>query len=1144
MRRINFHIIVLVVLLILVPFTTKAQNSEYLFTNLDVSDGLSHNLVFDILKDSRGYMWFGTMDGLNRYDGYGFKVWRHKHDDTTSLASSSITNLFEDSDGRIWLQMSINIADPTTDIEIYDPETESILHDHPILNLNIKIPQEGVVKILEDPSGAMWFAHFGNGLYRVNPEKNYVTNLRNIPGDKTSLQSNLISDLEIDSKGNIWVVTNDCMLECLDRESLKVIRRIKLPGFPNPMYWFYIDRDDDIWVFPTNNILGVLFYDQSEDQLLHFDNQSEKGRLKVNDVIDIVEDSAGRIWIGTDHGGINILDKSDFSVEYVMHNPANEKSLAQNILRSLYVDDEGIIWLGTFKKGISYFHPKLFKFNQYVNNPEDESSLPFNDILCFMEDADRNIWIGTDGGGLIKMEREDEAFTQYTHDPNDPASLSRDVVIDLHEDPQGRIWIATYYGGLNVFDGKKFRSYRSDPGDPTTLSEDRIWDIFQDSKGRMWIGTLERGLNLFDPETGKVIRHYSNTDGSFRNGTNVVFTILEDDQGFLWLASAYGIFRFDPDTDTFIQYTHNDNDPNSLSNPMCFDILIDSENRLWAATADGLNLFNSTTGEFRVFREEDGLASNYLVSIAEDQQGNLWLGTSKGLSNLSILNTGNDSLRFKITNYDESDGLMGRELNENASCLLRSGELLFGGPDGFVRFDPRDFVYADSPAKTVFTNLRIFNRPVGIEEEFNGRVILDRSLSYTSQIELKFSENLFTLDFATLDYFQPDKHIYQYQLEGFNDNWLTLDPGIRNLTLTNLDPGQYLLRVRSLQANRETLSTEAVLAIVIKPPFWRTIWFRVIFAASVLTLIVAWYLKRIRDLENQKVELKNLVEERTTEIREKNEELLQQTEVLNDANRLLEERRQQIEEQTEELMAQKNELEDTNNHLRELNSTKDRFFSIIAHDIKNPFQNVLGFAELLEEQFDTLAEEKKKKFINAIFVSATSVFKLLENLLQWARSQTNQLKVQKTRIEIDHLIKNSIGVIENNAAEKNITIHYSPVRALVYADPDMIGTVIRNLLSNAVKFTPTRGNIYIDVSSEDGNTVVAVRDTGVGIEMKDIAGLFSVDNTYSTVGTSGETGTGLGLILCKEFINRNNGEIRVTSEVGKGSTFSFSLPEN
>ncbi len=1136
------HSVIFIFLLILTGLPSWSQSSRFLFSNLDVSDGLSHNMVFSILKDSRGYMWFGTMDGLNRYDGYSFKNYYHIPGDSSSLSRSSINFLFEDDEGKIWMQTGSNIADPSLELNIYNPETERIEHDHPFFHLDPAIPQGGNVKILRDKSGCTWFANHGGGLFRVNAEKNKVVHLMADRSDSLSIGSNWISDLEVDSRGNLWVVNNDCYIEKIDPVSLEVVRRMPLPVLSNPMYWFYIDDDDDIWIFPTNFARGALFYDSSEDTMEELTENGGKCTLSGNDIIDIVQDTEGKIWVGTDHGGITVIDKSDFSTEYIRHNPANDKSLSQNILRCMYRDDEGIIWLGTFKKGISYYHPHLFKFKLYVNNPEDPSTLPFNDVLCFLEDQQENLWIGTDGGGLLKLDRSNDTFEQFLSNPENASTLSKDVIIDLHEDEDGNLWIATYYGGLNKFDGKRFYQYRSNPDDPYALAEDRVWDIFQDSKGRMWVGTLERGLDLFDPHTGKVLKHYGNTNGDFQNGTDVVFTIVEDREGQLWIASAYGAFRFNPEKEEFTRFRNIPGDTTSLSADMTFDVFVDSYGRIWAATSDGLNLYQPQTGSFRVIRESDGLASDYIVSIAEDAKGNLWLGTSKGLSQLRLLSHPEEPLQFRITNYDESDGLQGKELNENAAYRTRRGEMLFGGPDGFVIFDPANLNYPDSASTTVFTNLRIFNRPVRINQPFDGRRILTKALYYTHEIELLYRENLFTLDFSTLDYFHPEKQRYQYKLVGFNNDWLDLDKGVRSITLTNLDPGKYVLRIRSYQGDEDVFSHEASLRIIVSPPFWQTLGFRLISLFVLISLAILWYLKRIRDLERQKVFLQEQVEQRTLEISEKNEELIRQTRSLNEANQLLEERRHKIEEQAEELMAQKNTLEDTNRHLSELNSTKDKFFSIIAHDIKNPFQNVLGFSEILEDQYESLKDEKRRKFINAIFISASSVYRLLENLLQWARSQTNQLKVRQTTIEIDHLIRSNIGLVESSAASKQIRIHFEESHTLVYADPDMIGTILRNLLSNAVKFTPSGGDIHIHVEESGEKAIVTVRDTGVGIDPEILTKLFSVDSAYSTAGTNGETGTGLGLILCKEFINHNHGEIWVTSEVGSGSTFSFSLP--
>jgi signal transduction histidine kinase/ligand-binding sensor domain-containing protein len=1113
-----------------------------MFSNISNTQGLSNNRVQAILKDSRGFMWFGTVYGLNRFDGYNFKIYLHNPADSNSLSDNPVNFLFEDNEGKIWVQSAFNTDAAGLTLNIFDPVTEIFHHDHKLFHKGV--PQKLNIKIIKDKNKNIWFANSSSGLYKYDVQHDSVFHLSHNKDDIGTINSNKITDLIEDNEGYLWVIDTFGVFQKIDPVTLKVMLLRNDIVKPNAIYHMFIDSDNDIWIYATSNGGGTILYKQKSGSYLKFLKGTPGFSLNNENVICIIEDDNKLLWFGTDHGGVNIYNKSTGTFEYVYSNPIDDKSLCQNSIRSLYKEDNGTIWIGTFKKGISYYNRDLFKFGLYKNNPEDETSLSYNDILKFVEDQYGNIWIGTDGGGLIYFDRFKNSFTTYKNNSHDANSISADIVIGMCIDYKNRLWVGTYFGGLNYFDGKKFHHFRHDPSNPETICDDRIWEIHEDKDHLLWIGSLMGGMDIFDPEKGKVIKHFNGGQNIHSVGANSVLTIIEDNNKDIWTATSWGIDRYDRKSGFFTHYINNPDDPGSISSNLIFDILQDSRGIIWAASGNGLNMFDQKTEKFRVFKTEDGLPSNYIVTLVEDNSGNLWMGTSSGLSNLRIKeNPENKNFEFEFVNYNNGDGLQGPEFNENAVLKTRKGELLFGGGYGFNLFNPTDLKKSNLVTPIVITDFQIFNKSLKLNEKFDDRFILKNSITYTSDINLKHKENLFSIEFSSLNYFHPEIRKYKYMMEGFNKEWLITDAAHRKVTFTNLDPGKYIFRVVSTNNDGTWSNIEAILKIRILPPYWKTWWFRIIILLIIIVSVVLFFLFRVDQLKKQKIHLEKMVAVRTKEVEDKNRELTEQTNLLNESNSILTERQQQIEEQSEELLTQKEKLESINTHLQELNTTKDKFFSIIAHDLRNPFQSILGFAELLENRYDTLTELSKKKYINAIYTSANSLYKLLENLLYWARSQTNQLNVVKTDFSIQELIKENLIILAENSSIKNLKIHVHLNESMwVYADYHMTSTVIRNIISNAIKFTPFSGEIKISTFLKDNFVQVEIEDNGIGISEEQKTKLFKVEAYYSNKGTEGETGSGIGLILCKEFVERNGGKIWFESTLGLGSKFSFTLP--
>jgi signal transduction histidine kinase len=494
--------------------------------------------------------------------------------------------------------------------------------------------------------------------------------------------------------------------------------------------------------------------------------------------------------------------------------------------------------------------------------------------------------------------------------------------------------------------------------------------------------------------------------------------------------------------------------------------------------------------------------------------------------------------------FDHKDGLQNKILKSWA-IKTRDGEMFFGGSDGFNSFYPERIKYNQNQNKppVIITGLKIFNKTVKINEQFNNRILLANNISETRELMLTYKENYFTFEFIALDYTTPEKNNYAYMMEGFDDGWILCGTK-REASYTNLDPGEYTFRVKA--SNNDGIWNEegTSIKVVILPPWWETWWIRLIVSFAIISVLAYIYYSRVKHFKNQKILLEKLVAKKTSELQEMNTMLVKQAKELNQTNSLLEERQEQIEEQSEELLAQKEALVKMNNELHDLNATKDKFFSIIAHDIKNPFNAILGFTELLEENFKEWTDEMKLEIITLVHKSSKNLFQLLENLLQWSRSQRGIIEFNPEKIDLKDTFHNMVELMKDTAETKNIELGFTlPENGLVvHADRQMLDTIMRNLISNAVKFTNTGGKVHCIAEINDGFVNIKVTDNGVGIRSEIKDKLFKIDSNYTTHGTENELGTGLGLILVKEFVEKHGGKIGVESEVGRGSEFHFTLP--
>ena len=764
------------------------------------------------------------------------------------------------------------------------------------------------------------------------------------------------------------------------------------------------------------------------------------------------------------------------------------------------------MWLGTFSFGVSYTDFKRKPFHVY--NLSDEETLFFARMInCFVDCDDNNIWIGTEESGLFLFNKNTLKFRQFKPEPEIRNSLSGVNVKALARESNGNLWIGYYSSGIDYLEVNtgQIVHYNSEKNSINSIASNSVRALLLDNSENLWIGT-DRGIDNIKKD-GHEIQHY--------NLNFEVLILYKDNKNQIWAGtSGKGIYRFNAETKVFEKVY-----PQYFSTTIKA-ILVDSHNNLWVGTNKGLSFIDSKTDSLIYSGINKGLPTNAILDILVDNSHNLWVSTGAGL--IKCEGAVSSPQSFIIKKFSASDGLQGEHFREFASYKNQKGEFYLGGAQGFNIFMPDSIKSNPYPPVLAFTQLKIFNQNVQIGEKIKGRTVLEKAINKTKLLTLSYKHSPVSIEFAALHYSDPANNKYRFRLLPLEKEW-NYSTGIRNFaTYSNLPGGDYTFNVEAANSDGLWNSEPMMMKFRVLPPFWKTWWFICIVITILTASLLLYYFSRITLLRRYSAELEKKVEDRTRKLKESLDQVL--------------EKQKYIEEQTKVLEQQKDQLQ-------ELNSTKDKFFSIIAHDLRSPFQSLLGLSEMLLGEINENTSAEENSYVKAIYDSSHNIFALVENLLTWSRMQTNKLTLVPGQIYVSSIIENIISLLQPNLVQKHITVETELKTAKSgYADKNMVEMVIRNLVSNAIKFTSENGKIHISLTDNINNLQIEIHDNGIGISKDDQEKLFRIDSNYSTKGTNGESGTGLGLIICKEFIERNNGTIWIKSHPGEGSSFFFTIP--
>ncbi|WP_299547339.1 two-component regulator propeller domain-containing protein [Seonamhaeicola sp.] len=1074
-----------------------AQNSAY-FEHISSGNGLSQNDVNCIYQDHQGFMWFGTHDGLNKYDGYDFTIYNLERNNPNSLTSNLIFTITSDDNGNLWIGTT------------------------------------------------------GEGLNCFNQSLERFSHFKHESGNKKSLSNNQVSYVYRDSKNRLWVGTKDGLnlldLTGFHNEEEVVFKRFALNDQENStdyianfIYTVFEDSKNNIWV---GGAYGLYKLSERSDGSTYLRLVNQDVGMSSTSVRSIAEDGRGnlfvgtvsglyklnlnqpsgrvrfvnsafcgsllvddnRLWVGT-NSGLRLFDNAPNNdlpvlVEAYRYNPKNPFSLTKDIVKSLYKDRTGIIWVGTNGGGVNKLDPNRKQF-VHVKKTSAEESLSYDKIRSMYEDSNGTLWIGTEGGGLNMLPKQKEGASEYSFIKFNSPSKPFDI-IEIERNNKKLLLL-----GTEAFPGL----FELDITDPLKVDAEGIigieeirssvFSLLEDRHKNLWIGTYDEGLHRWayyqNSNSYKKDLLVNNRNNPYSISSNIIRDILQDSHGNIWFATSNGLSKLIPDEalnkdPKFEVYRKAPNDPNSISHNYILSLYESKDGTIWIGTfGGGLNKYipgvNGEADKFLVYLDIDGLPNNVIKGILEDKDGNLWLSTNKGLSKF-------DPIEETFKNYDENDGLQSDEFQELACLKKSNGEMLFGGVNGFNAFFPENIIDNDIEAKPIITSFSISNKEIGVGEVVNRRVVLDKVISKTQELTLKYNENSFSFEFAALHFAAPNKNKFAYMLEGFDEDWVYTGAGKRFATYTNLSSGNYTLKVKASNNDGVWGTAPSQIKIRIKPPFWQTNFAFLLYSLFIIGLLLVYRrFTIIKTTKKHQLELEHME-------KEKNDEL---------------------------------------------NRMKLEFFTNISHEFRTPLTLIKGPLKYLRKNSRNLDEEAVQKQYTRMYKNTEYLLRLVNQLLDFRKLNQGKMKLVLRKSNLLGFVKEICEPFQFLAQKQDIVFNvYSKEETIAsWFDHDALEKIMFNLLSNAFKFTGKRGKVEVDISIDDKDyAVIKVKDNGSGIAENRIASIFDRFHTENSTERKKQQGAGIGLSFTKNLVLLHQGTIDVKSEPHVETVFTVQLPMN
>ena len=1069
---------------------------------MEVGSGLSNSNITFILQDSKGFLWFGTQDGLNKFDGYNFKVYRNIPDDTASLLTNAVNYIFEDSQKKIW------VSTRSGGLQYYDNKLDRFVR---IKEFSVN---SHILQITEDDNKNVWIT----GIRDFNA---LVAQLDRSTGKWKSYilfpSKEPVESLVRESEDEFWIGIRRGGFLKWNKKTNTVKRYLHDPKNSESPVCFDIHqilKDDNghLWIASNE---GLSKFEIKSEKFTNFTaNPSRPGSLLVNPVKQITW-ADGHLWLATENGGLSRMDTTTNQFTNFLFDKNDPTSLSDNSVWSVYRDHQNRIWIGTFSKGLCVIDKLQNKFSQLDIVLE-------NDIVnAIHQDHKERIWIGTEGGIVLK---DKNGVKYYKHEADQKGSLSSNPILSIYEDSQNRMWFGTWAGGLNRYDEKtdRFVSYLPSEKNVKSLSDPNVYSILEYSKTKELLVASYKGLNILTDEKKGTFENYKENDNA---ANNYIRTIYEDSYGNVWLGTIQELNLFDTKNKKIVRLDTGTNKKEIKASKLVNSILEDKKKRLWVATTLGLEMIINKK-IIKRFTTKDGLPNDIVNGILEDDKGNLWLSTTEGISRFNP-----DNKTFQ--NYNVSDGLLSNEFKPNACFKNKDGLFFFGGK-GINVFDPDKIRHNPYVPPVYITDFKIFNKSVTIGEKDS---LLKSHISETKEIYLPPRYNVFSFEFAALNFSSSNKNRYAYKLEGFDSDWNYVE-NQRSATFTNLDPATYTFRVKACNNDGLWNETGASLVIHVLPPFWKTWWFKTMAGILIISLAIGYYKIRVNSIKQQNKKLEILVANRTAELQHTNQELVNRDEEIQTQNNELYNQREIIEKQNNEIiqrnMTLEEEVKNRTKDLIEYNQQLEQFAFISAHNLRAPVARILGLGNILS--FVRKNPEEEKSVIDKIIFATKeldTVVKDLSTILDLRKNNTSLI----TTISLDDELKLIKENLEKEIQETNADIveDFSGAPFIRTLKP-YLDSILINLISNAIKYRHLDRRPIIQIKSEiiENQICLTVCDNGIGIDLSSYKEkLFML---YSRFHNHVE-GKGMGLYLVKTQVVALGGKIEVESKIDHGTTF-------
>lgn len=1112
----------------------EAQDQDFRFDHLTNDNGLANTQVQTLLQDSKGFIWIGTLGGLHRYDGYGFSIFRHSHNDTTSLADNSILTMCEDREGQLWLGTREGLIRYNSRLNQFHSYISGFGNANWLRDKSIRA-------IAEDRTGVLWIAVSGEGLIRFDKTTNqfaerFMFDEKNNDPQKT-LMSNHIKNIAVDKNNNLWLATDNGLT--FFNTSTKTFYTY-LPGpdqntsLPNRFVKaLCFDRQGKLWIGTDGGLcLATIKHDKIFSFTSFFEKKNDPRTISSNLIKALIEDKEGKLWIASDMG-INVYDDVTKVFTTLQNDPNNSQSVGSNYCRHLLQDKQGIIWVAT-DRGISKYDPDAFPFHTFSHNPKSIESLSSNYVNAMEVDKKGRYWIGTDNG----LNRFDPTINRFTLVSSVQDKVASTYITAIKSDKSGRLWLGTDKG-LYLYDPEsdKVSSFLYDPHNDVSGYAGGVLSLWVDENDALFVGTWD-GVYVFDQGKKTFSRYLPEIKGK-------VQTMLRDAAGSFWIGTREQLIRVNDPTSakpTLEIFQHVPTNPASISFNNITILYQASDGTLWVGTGGGgLNYFSEENNRFQSYTWDSGLPSDNIYGILEDSKHNLWISTDKGLCRL------NPSTE-KITTYGKEDGLPSDAFNIGSTLKTSSGELFFGSVNGISAFKPEDVVTTEFSPAVYITDFWLAGKMIK-----PGSVdVLPEAIQYLTSITLTPDEKVFSLGFVALNYRNPTKNLFSYKMENFDEEWSYTGSDVRFATYTNLPPGTYIFRVRASNNDGVWSKNEARLTIHVLPPFWATWWFYSLVILFMLSIVYAIFKFRMATLRKGKMKLREEVALRTMELQLEKENLEKANKQITDQRDEIEAQKEKIEadqiklKQAQQVVMEQNlrlqtynvqlennvavrtsELQATMEKMVRANNELDLFMYRAAHDLRGPIARLQGLC-----QVGRMEHDKQMAFLYLDKINAVSqeMSAMLTRLLR-ARA-LNKQELMPVMINLHQTVDSVVNRMKLEERVFDIEIMIAIDHALsLFVDVELFEILLQNVIQNAFRYRDVSCVSYVRIEAkpEPDQLTLCIEDNGIGIPN----GLGDRVFEMFFKGTDKSSGFGLGLYESRLITNRLNGKIDLVACDGK-----------